>query len=197
MSFKTTGGGTSRSGYGTTAWATGDVLKATDLTANLADVADATHRCAPAGRLGGPDPTASGLTVTLPAGTSYLAGVVWTADADVQVVVGGSTTTYVWGCADGQVRTTTALSPPTGWSWRSAALLAIAIAGVSAATVSTPGWGAPNTSAVAWYTPLPVSPRLIPEDVAAVIPEEGSAALIGPLSVYGQLDVYGILEVQP
>lgn len=67
---------------------------------------------------------AGGLSVSLAAGLSYYARQVWINDAAVTVGVADASTTWLWGCADGQIRQTTTSSPPSGWTARTACILA-------------------------------------------------------------------------
>lgn len=76
--------------------------------------------------------TVSSLNVTIPSGTQYYARTVWLAGSAVVQAVGDNATTYIWGCSDGIIRTTSSTTPPTLFDGRSACLIvkATAVSGV-------------------------------------------------------------------
>lgn len=64
--------------------------------------------------------TVAALIVTVPTGTIYVAGgMVWkTTSSETKQVTDGSgspATTYLWGCCDGELRTTSDTTPPPGF----------------------------------------------------------------------------------
>lgn len=114
----------------------GSPLAASDLVAGLTDAAGIARQCLRAGVLAGAIPTASGLTVTIPHGTVYVAGAVWTISGGSNVVVPDASTTYIWGCADGALRTTSTTTPPTGYDATTACILCKVVASGGNSTVT-------------------------------------------------------------
>lgn len=78
---------------------------------------------------------AVGLNVIIPAGTRYFAWQEWyTADSYSQAVPDDDVT-YIWGCSDGQVRTTDSTTPPASFDARTAALITKATAAAGVVTI--------------------------------------------------------------
>lgn len=77
-----------------------------------------------AGVLSGGAITAAALNVTIPAGLTYFARQVWINDGSVVTVsVPDASTTYLWGCSDGQIRQTATTTPPSSFDNRTACIL--------------------------------------------------------------------------
>lgn len=72
--------------------------------------------------------TVSGLTVTIPSGTTYYAEMLWSLTSNATVSVVNGTTVYIWGCSDGVIRTTTSTTPPTSFTTSTACIIAKATA---------------------------------------------------------------------
>ena len=80
--------------------------------------------------------TGSGLNVAFPAGFTYFAGQVWKCGATTTINVPDTSVSYIWGCSDGQLRTSaSAATVPAGFDSRSACLLCKATAAGGVATV--------------------------------------------------------------
>lgn len=137
MAWTTAGGATPAEvgASGVREWSDGDPLYAAELVRALKDDQGAGLWGLLSGVLEGGVCTGSGLTVTVPSGTRYLARVVWGTDTDAAVAVSDAATTYLWGCSDGVVRMTTGATPPTGFDGRSACILCKAVASGGTATV--------------------------------------------------------------
>ncbi len=103
--------------------------------ANLRDLQEARSRSTLTGVMEGGACTADGLTVVIPAGTTYYARAVWCANADARVSVPNESTTYLWGCSEGQIRQTSVSTPPVGFTARTACLLTVATAKDSVVTL--------------------------------------------------------------
>lgn len=89
-----------------------------------------------AGVLSGGVCTVSGLVVTVPASTVYVAGgMVWTNASGETQSATDDATTYVWGCADGQLRITSTTTPPTGFESGKSCILTKAVAVSGTATL--------------------------------------------------------------
>lgn len=79
--------------------------------------------------------TASGLVVSFPSGFAFFAQNVWTNNATVTTTVTDGTTTYIWGCSDGNLRKTSSSTQPTGYTGSGSCLLCSATASGGTATI--------------------------------------------------------------
>jgi hypothetical protein len=80
--------------------------------------------------------TESGLVVTVPAGTVYVAGgQVWSTASGETVGVADDATTYIWGQRDGLLAITATTSPPPGFEDGGACLLVKAVAAAGVVTL--------------------------------------------------------------
>ena len=80
--------------------------------------------------------TVSGLVVTVPASTVFVAGgMVWTNASGETQSVTDDATSYVWACADGQLRITSTTTPPTGFDSGKSCILTRAVAVSGTATI--------------------------------------------------------------
>ena len=123
---------------GLIAWGTApyDTLDSTPFNQMERDLLSAGGAGMVPGVLSGGVCTASGLTVSIPAGTSILVKQVWTATGTTAINVTASATSYIWLCGDGELRATASITIfPTGFDVTSAALLCKATAGASAVTI--------------------------------------------------------------
>lgn len=130
------GVGSSTGSNGLPQFNAGAALSASDLNNALGGLQQAGMMSLLAGVLIGGVCAAAGLNVTIPAGTAYFAGQVWTASAAAVIAVPDGAASYLWGCADGQIRKTTSPAAPVGFTTRSACLLTVATATGGVATVT-------------------------------------------------------------
>lgn len=180
-------------------WSAGDGLAASDINANHADGQTPVMYGMPTGVLSGGICTADALVVTVPIGTHYLARNVWYSDGNATVSVSDEATTYIWGCADGELRTTANTTPPTGYDERTSCILCrvVATGGVAAVDMSvqqrarhTVGHQVFEGSGSWAPTPDVIGPGGI-----AHVPDGHQLALMDNLTCYGELTVYGMLRV--
>jgi hypothetical protein len=148
----TTLGGTlpgSVTGTGVRNYSTGDAVSADGLQADLGDAYAPAMYCLPAGVVLGFACTASGLDVTIPAGSVWYARQVWLVTANATVTVADNSSTYIWGCSDGGLRQTVTTLPPIGFSNYTAAIVAQVSASGGVATVASYKQWAMGSSIVA------------------------------------------------
>lgn len=197
MGWKTTSGtlAANAGASGLVEWSAGDGLAASDLNANHADGQTPAIYGLPSGILAGGACSADALAVTIPSGTYYLARNVWYADGNAVVNVSDEATTYIWGCADGELRTTSSATPPTGYDERTACILCRAVATGGAASVDlsvqqharrTIGHAVYEGSG-AWSA----TPDVIASGAVAVVPDAHQIRLMDTLTALGTLVVYG------
>lgn len=176
-------------------WSAGDGLAASDINANHADGQTPVMYGMPTGVLSGGICTADALVVTVPIGTHYLARNVWYSDGNATVSVPDEATTYIWGCADGELRTTANTTPPTGYDERTACILCRVVATSGVATVDlsvqqrarrTIGHQVFEGSG-AWAP----TPDVIASGGVAHVPDGHQISLMDSLTVYGDLTAYG------
>lgn len=112
------------------------VLNDTDLLGSFKDAQGVSvYEMLPGVLIGGVC-TASALTVTIPAGTVFLARSIWIASGAVTKVVNDNTTSYLWARADGELEVTASpLTLPTGYDNRSCCLLCKVVSSGGVATV--------------------------------------------------------------
>jgi hypothetical protein len=130
-------------------YTTGDAVSAAGLQADLGDAYAPAMYCLPAGVVLGFACTASGLSVTIPAGSVWFARQVWLVTGDITVTVPDNATTYLWGCSDGVIRQTSSTTPPTGYTAYTAAIVAQVSASSGVATVAAYKQWAMGSSIVA------------------------------------------------
>lgn len=180
-------------------WSAGDGLAASDINANYADGQAPFMYGLPSGVLSGGACTAVGLVVTVPTATHYLARNVWYADGNAVVSVSDEATTYIWGCADGELRTTANTTPPTGYDERTSCILCrvVATGGVAAVDMSvqqrarhTVGHQVFEGSG-SWAP----TPDVIVRGAVAHVPDGHQMQLMDALTVYGELVTYGTMHV--
>ena len=111
------------------------VLSADNLNTLGLDLLSPARESLLAGVLSGGICTASGLNVTIPANTSFVAQQYWVTESSVVVSVPNSATTYIWLCADGQSRQTTTTTPPDGFTLYTACIATKATAAGGNATL--------------------------------------------------------------
>jgi hypothetical protein len=127
---------TSVTAAGVRNYTTGDAVSAAGLQADLGDAYAPAMYCLPSGVVLGFACTASGLGVTIPAGSVWYARQVWLVTTDTVVTVPDNSTTYLWGCSDGVIRQTSTTTAPTGYSAYTAAIVAQVSASGGVATVA-------------------------------------------------------------
>ncbi len=179
----------------------GSPLSSGLLNQNSGDAMAAAVNALPAGLVSGGACTASGLNVTIPSGTRYVARTRWTFDADQVVAVPDGATTYLWGCSDGVVRQTATTTFPTGYDQSSACILAKAVAASGVVTLD-PGaaqWArAWDSNSRCWdnggvWAP---QPYVVSTGSMAVVPASHQQRLYGDVPIYGTLMVTGRLRVE-
>jgi len=180
-------------------WSAGESLSADDLNNNLADNQGVALWGMPSGVLAGGTCTAAGLAVTVPTGTMYLARNIWIADGNATVNVSDEATTYIWGCSDGELRTTSSTTPPNGYDERTACILCkvVSTGGVATVDLSAQQHGR-RTIGHRVYEGSGVwapTPDVIPDGGEAYVPDGHQIALMDSLSVLGGLTVYGVCRV--
>lgn len=178
----------------------GHVLSATDLMRDFKDPQDAIMRQCVPGVLSGGQCTASGLTVTIPSGTTVLCRSVWYADGDMTQSVSDETTSYVWLCSDGETRVTTTTTPPAGYDERSACLLCRAVASGGNATVDLSVQQRARASTTdryvgegsRWFGGIA---DVVPSAGWAEVPDGSQVVLYDEITVYGTLRCMGKVRV--
>lgn len=155
-----------------------------------------------AGVLSGGACTASGLKVTIPAGTRYFARQVWEMVYSPSISVPDAATTALWGCSDGKIRQTASASTrPDGFDPRNCCLLTVATTVAGVATVDNSlqerARYADGTSRRALenggvWAPVPDD---IPAAVEAVVPTGHQIELFDSITVAGTLTVHGKMRV--
>ena len=118
----------------------GQPLIAATQTLDLRDLQELTRQAELAGVQIAGTITATGLSVSIPAGLQYFARQIWKASGTTTVLVPDGSTSYIWGCSDGLLRVTTSGgSPtlPTGFDARSCCLICKAVAVAGTATITT------------------------------------------------------------
>lgn len=197
MAWKTLGGTAAGAAgaSGLVEWVAGDSLEHDVLNANMGDVQTPAQYGMPSGVLAGGVCTAAALAVTVPSGTTYYARNIWAADGNAVVSVTDESTTYIWGCADGVLRSTSSATPPSGWDERTACILCRAVATGGVATVDlsvqqrarrTVGHQVFEGSG-AWAP----TPDVIVSGGVAHVPDGHQIRLMDALTVYGELVVFG------
>ncbi len=171
------------------------VLTADDLNHAFNDDQAAPMEGLLAGVLFGGACTASALNVTIPANTIYFARTVWINDADLVVGVSDGTTTYLWGCSDGQIRSTSSTTPPSSFDTRSACILAVAIAVAGVVTLDRTGQQMGRYADGAAHLVSENAPVVAP--VADTIPAGASASVPAgsQLQVMETLTIAGVLTI--
>jgi hypothetical protein len=154
-----------------------------------------------AGVLTGGDITVSNLLVSFPVGFRFFARQIWEASGTTQVSVPDAATTYLWGCADGQIRLTGTDAVPGGWDNRSACRLAKATAagGVAVLDLSVQhrarfadASGRVVCENCGAWSP---TPDVIPAGVRVEVPAGHQQLLFGTLTVAGTVVVRGKLRM--
>lgn len=128
--FDPAGGNNPVGSTGVLEFTTGTAVGSANLTKDFRDAYQPATWGMCAGVLAGGVCTASGLVITVPAGTYYYASQVWYASSSTTVNVPDNSTTYVWGCSDGVLRVTATSSPPIGFT-RSQSCLLVLVTSVS------------------------------------------------------------------
>lgn len=174
-------------------------LFASELNRDFQDVQAPALYALASGVLAGGVCTASGLTVTVPAGTLYYARAVWLSDSAMHYTVPDGATTYLWGCADGIVRMTSTLAPPGGWNYRTACLLcrATTSGGIAVADNSVQWLARQITAGHQVQETAGVYPLAdyVADGSALSVPDRTQMQIMDSLTVYGALAVYGKARV--
>lgn len=144
--------------------------------------------------------TVSALNVTVPINTVYVAGgIVWkTLVGEVQAVTDNATT-YIWGCADGEVRITSTTTPPTDFTERTACILtkAVAVSGTATLDNTVQQKAMYSASRMMSLNNLGLFPSVdsIPSGAVATIPSGSQYRLFGSLTNAGTLTNRGKLRI--
>lgn len=129
-------------------WVTGETPTAAEFNADRYD-ALATHaRANVSGMTSDPTCTASGLTVTVPVGTSWYARVGWeVVTSAVTVDVPDDSDSWLFCCSDGNIRGSASASPPAGFDAETSCLLCkVSAAGGTATVLNGERWFARRRS---------------------------------------------------
>lgn len=134
----------------------GMVLTASLLQGIDRDDRSAARFCFPSGWVTGGAITASGLTVSIPAGaTCLVAGTLWVATGVTTYLVPDDTTCWLWLCGDGVLRHTATFVYPTGFGDQTAMLLCRVTSASGVATVDvTVRQETIFASPRSWFLPL-------------------------------------------
>lgn len=148
------------------------------------------------GVLYGSDCTASALVVTIPADMVFFAREVWINGATVTVTVADATTTAIWACEDGVLRTSAAASTfPSSFDGRMCCLLCVATSSGGVATVdnSVRHWAryadASGRRVLDNGGSFGATPYTIPVTSIAVVPASHQ------MQIFDGFDISGILQV--
>lgn len=206
MGFQTVNGLTTSQtdAQGLITWGTApyDVIQSTPFNATFRDLQEAGHYQLLPGVIEGGVCTAAGLTVSVPANTVAFARQVWIASGTTSVNVADNQTSYVWLCADGEVRATSALATfPTSFDGRSACLLcqATAVSGVVTIDLSVQqkartAYGDARRVCEGNAGSFPLM-DVVPSGVTMWLPPESQTMLFDRLQVSGTVNVGGRLRV--
>ena len=154
------------------------------------------------GVLVGGDITASALAVTIPSGLAFYARQVWINSGTYTLNVADASTTAVWGCCDGQIRTSAGASTyPSTFDYRTACLLCVVTSSGGVATVdntqrqwarSIDGTGRRVLDNGGVWAPVPDT---IPSTSQAIVPAQHQIQIFDSLTVNGAVTVHGKLRV--
>ncbi len=103
------------------------VLRKDDLNNSNIDILSVMKAQLLPGIVAGGTVTSLGLgDARIASGTTYYAEMFWTIGTTTVVAVSGTdgAVTYIWGCSDGQIRTTTTTTPPTNFTTTTACIIA-------------------------------------------------------------------------
>ena len=179
----------------------GNPVLATRMNADDRELQQVSMQTHLAGVLTGGDITVASLLVSFPVGFRFFARQIWEASGTTQVSVPDAATTYLWGCADGQIRQTSTDAVPGGWDNRTACRLAKAVAsgGVAVLDLSVAHRARFADAAGrvvcensgAWSP----TPDVIPSGVRVEVPANHQQLLFGTLTVAGTVVVRGKLRM--
>jgi hypothetical protein len=145
--------------------------------------------------------TASVLDVTIPINTVYVAGgMVWkTLVGEVQAVTNDATT-YIWGCADGELRVTSTTTPPTGFEGGKSCIIVKAVAASSVVTLdhSVQQKAMVAASRMMSLNNMGLFPSVdsIPSGAAATIPQNSQYRVFESFTNAGSLIIQGKLRIE-
>jgi hypothetical protein len=177
-------------------------LNATQLRNTLKDIMQAFRYGNLAGVLSGGVCTASGLVVTVPANTFFVAGgMVWFNESNHTESFADAASTWLWGCSDGLLRQTTTSAQDPDFLGDASCLITF---GVAASSVVTLDNGLQQRARTADHTNRVIgenagvfAPQLmtLPANQVFVIPENCAYNVTGDFYIYGTLVNYGTLRV--
>src|ERR1700679_1478537 len=113
-------------------------LRSADLVDSFEDGQEPAHWGLLPGVLVASAITGSGLTLSFPDGYAYYARQVWVS-VGISSVILSNMTLYLYGCSDGQVRTSATETPPAGWDDTSSCLLCLAVGSGGNLTITQAG----------------------------------------------------------
>lgn len=129
-------------------WATGEVPTAAEFNADRSDVIAITSSSHVTGALSTFTATAAGLVVTIPDGASWYCKFPFRCNGDTTITVPDNSDSWIFACADGELRVSSSANPPDGWSNSDSCLLCkVSAAGGNATVINGERWYARRVDA--------------------------------------------------
>lgn len=155
-----------------------------------------------AGVLSGGVCTAAANVATIPANTTYIAGgIVWfNAAAHTESLADG--TLYLWGCSDGEIRTTSDTTPPVGFTSKTACIITRAVTTASVSVLDNSyqqrARTADGTNRIVSENALVFAPLMdsVPSAFAGVIPAGSQYPVWDKFTNSGKIVLQGKLRIQ-